>query len=90
VGREWFESRMLLEEEKSTSEPEREALLRCLLRTSGEEEEGGSESFGRLAKPEERMEMLDDFVRLGRWKSGFVEGDGSGGGAERGVLRAAG
>lgn len=51
--------------EKSTSDPEREALLRCRRRVS--RVEGGLEvSLDRKPSPEDKMEMLDDFVRFGR------------------------
>ncbi len=71
--------------EKSTSEPERDALLRCRRRVSVLGDESAVPSLESRPRPEERIEMLDDLVRLGRWKTGLVEDDGRGGGAERGV-----
>lgn len=79
----------MVEEEKSTSEPEREALLRWRRRVSAAE--GGLRlSLLRRPSPVERIEMLEDFVRFGLWKAGLVDWEGRGGGAERGVSSGAG
>lgn len=56
----------MVEEEKSTSEPEREALLRWRRRASEEDEGGWRMSLERSPRPVERIEMLEDLVRLGR------------------------
>lgn len=77
----------IAELEKSTSEPEREALLRCRRRVSVLEEMSKVVSLERKPRPDERMDMLEDFVRLGRWNNGLVEEEGRGGGAERGVSK---
>ncbi len=55
----------MVEEEKSISDPDKEALLRCL-RFVSKDEDSCRLSLDLKPNPEDKMEMLDDFVRFGR------------------------